>query len=264
MKNGILAFCLLYLFIATVGFADEETRQVQEELRKRNLYFGDIDGRNSPDLGNSLKRYQTRKGFQCTGAIDDTTAASLGIERPRAQASVETVPDIPILKSDRAPELEQTERMALEKLAEQNPDAVATPAPPAEPPSPEQDLSPARITAYVQQYLRDGETPDVASQIRYFSYPVRYFDHGMQGEAFVTRDVRDYVKRWPERKYTLLPPVTFRAAAEEGETIVEFDITYRVEREKSVASGKTRNTWTLRPEGHELKIVAIKEERLRE
>ncbi len=264
MKTGIRAFCLLYLLIATVGFADEEIRQAQEELRKRNLYFGDIDGRNSPDLGNSLKRYQTRKGFQSTGAIDDTTAASLGIERPRAQASVEPLPDIPVLKSDRAPELEESERLALERLAEKNPDAVATPAPPAEPPSPEQNLSPARVTAYVQQYLRDGETPDVAPQTAYFSYPLRYFDHGIRGETFVTRDVHDYVKRWPERKYTLLPPVTFRAAAEEGETIVEFDIKYRVVRGKAVASGKTRNTWTLRPEGNQLKIVAIKEERLRE
>lgn len=262
MKNGIRAFCFFYLFIATAGFADDETRQVQEELRKRNLYFGDIDGRNSPDLGNSIKRYQTRKGFQSTGAIDDTTAASLGIERHLA--SVEALPDIPILKSDRAPDLEQTERLALEKLADQNPDAIATPAPPAEPPSPEQDLSPARVTAYVERYLRDGETQEVAPQTAYFSYPVRYFDDGVKGEDFVARDVRNYVKHWPERKYTLLPPITFRAAAEEGETIVEFDIKYRVQRGKTIASGKTRNTWTLRPEGDELKILAIKEQQLRE
>lgn len=264
MKNGIRILCLLHLLVATVACANEEIRQAQEELRKRNLYFGDIDGRDSPDLGNSLKRYQTRKGFQSTGVVDDTTAASLGIQRQRAQASAATLPDLPILKSDRAPELQQNERMALEKLADQNPDAVPTAAPPAEPPSPEQDLSPARVTAYVQQYLRDGENPEVAPQTAYFSYPVRYFDHGMQGEAFVSRDVRDYVKRWPERKYTLLPPVTFRAAAEEGETTVEFDIEYRVQRGKAVASGKTRNTWTLRPEGDDLKIVAIREERLRE
>lgn len=37
MKYGLRAFCLLYLLLATVGFADEEIRQVQEELRRRNL-----------------------------------------------------------------------------------------------------------------------------------------------------------------------------------------------------------------------------------
>jgi hypothetical protein len=31
-----------------------------------------------------------------------------------------------------------------------------------------------------------------------------------------------------------------------------------------VVTGKTRNTWRVRPEGGELKIVAINEERLRE
>ena len=33
---------------------------------------------------------------------------------------------------------------------------------------------------------------------------------------------------------------------------------------KYAASGRTKNWWTLRPEGDELKIVAIREQRLRE
>ncbi len=264
MKYGIRASCLLTILLASMAFGDQEIRQVQEELRKRNLYFGDIDGQNSPDLGNSLQRYQAHKGFQSTGTIDDTTAASLGIKRSPAQASVESLPNVPILKSDRAPVLQPNERVALEKLAEQNPDAIATPAPPAEPPSPEQEISPARVTAYVERYLRDAETQDVAPQTAYFSYPVRYFSHGLREEAFINRDVSNYVKAWSKRKYTLLAPVSFRAADEAGETVVEFDISYHMTGKRGVASGKTRNTWTIRLEEDELKIVAIKEQHLRE
>ena len=36
--------------------------QVQEELRKRHLFFRDIDGRPSLEYAIALKRYQARQG----------------------------------------------------------------------------------------------------------------------------------------------------------------------------------------------------------
>jgi hypothetical protein len=141
---------------------------------------------------------------------------------------------------------------------------VPTPAPPAEQPPASQSLTPARIEALVQQYLRDGESRDVAAQIAYFEYPVNYFGHGLQDPKFVKKDVADYCKRWPERKYELIEPVTFAAAENENEAVVEFPISFSVRNKKHAAKGKTRNTWTVRAEGDELKIVAIREERLRD
>ena len=211
---------------------------------------------------NSLRCYQTRKGFPVTGKIDDPTAASLQVKLPAgAAASASPLPDVPVLKSDLAPQLAAEDRIAREQAAEKDPDAVPIPSAPAESPSSAQDLNPARVTGLVEEYLRDAETTDIAAQTHYFSYPVNDFDHGSRGAAFVTRDVRDYVKRWPNRKYTLLGPVTFIASANEEETIIEFPITYEVRRGKFFAKGKTRNTWLVRPEGGELKIRAIQEER---
>ncbi len=115
----------------------------------------------------------------------------------------------------------------------------------------------------VENYLRDGETNDIAAQTRHFSFPVNYFMHGMKGPAFVEKDVQTYVDRWPERKYILIQPINFLPAEKEGETTVEFDIAYSVHRAKYSAQGQTRNTWTVRPEGDELKIVAIREQRVR-
>jgi hypothetical protein len=116
----------------------------------------------------------------------------------------------------------------------------------------------------VTDYLRDAETDDVAAQVKYFAYPILYFDHGSVDEEFVLKDVRNYLKRWPQRKYTLSQPVTFFADGREGETNVEFLIAYDVRNASHAASGRTRNWWTLRAEGDELKIVAIREQRLRE
>src|SRR5688500_17498288 len=42
--------------------AQDEVRCVQEELRRRSLYFGNVDGRESAELADATRRYQRRKG----------------------------------------------------------------------------------------------------------------------------------------------------------------------------------------------------------
>jgi peptidoglycan hydrolase-like protein with peptidoglycan-binding domain len=259
-------FCLL-LSISSLARADETVRQVQEELRKRNLYFGNIDGQTSPVLVDALKRYQTRKGFTVSGKVDADTATSLHIQATTVTATA-TLPDMPVLKSDIESALPESQRLALQKEAEEKPDLTPSPPPPAESPAPGQDLTPDRVNKFVQDYLRDAETDNVAAQVKYYAFPVRYFDHGTVPQQFVTDDTGSYVKRWPERKYTLSGPVTFFASGKEGETEVEFTIGFELRNAartaKNRAVGKTKNWWTIRAQGDELKIVAIQEARIRE
>ncbi|HEX8897177.1 MAG TPA: hypothetical protein VF751_00640, partial [Chthoniobacterales bacterium] len=81
-------------------------------------------------------------------------------------------------------------------------------------------------------------------------------------------DTSNYVKRWPERKYTLTGPVAFFASEADGETNVEFTIAFDLRStsrsSKNKAAGRTKNWWSLKGTGDELKIVAIKEARIRE
>lgn len=259
-------FCLL-ISISSFARADETVRQVQEELRKRNLYFGNIDGQASPVLVDALKRYQTRKGFAVTGKVDPDTATSLHVQAAPATATA-TMPDMPVLKSDTESALTESQRLALQREAEDKLDLTPTPPPPAESPAPGQDITPGRVNKFVQDYLRDAETDNVAAQVKYYAFPVRYFDHGSVSEPFVTQDTSNYLKRWPERKYTLAEPVKFFASAKEGETEVEFTIAFElrsaVRTTKNRAAGRTKNWWTLQGNGEELKIVAIREARIRE
>ena len=264
----VLGCCLVLLF-ATPGAlrADEIVRQVQEELRKRNLYFGNIDGEESPELAGALKRYQKRKGFAVTGSVNEETATSLHIQAATV-ASTAVLPDGPVLKSDVASALPESQQLALQREAEEKIDLDPSPPPPAESPGPGQDVNPERVNKLVQDYLRDGETEDVEAQVKYFSFPVQYFDHGSVSEEFVARDTRKYVQRWPERKYALAGPVSFFASDSEGETNIEFTISFELQskgrKNKNRAVGRTKNWWTVRDEGGDLKIVAIREERLRE
>ena len=259
--------CLLLSLPAPVR-ADEAVRQVQEELRKRNLYFGNIDGQSSPVLIDALKRYQARKGFPVTGKVDRDTATSLHIQPEVATVAAATLPDMPVLKSDTESALPKSQRLALQREAEEKPDATPTPPPPAESPAPGQDLTPERVNKFVQDYLRDGESSDVATQVKYYAFPVRYFDHGLVSEQFVSRDTTNYVKRWPERRYTLTGPVNFFASANDAETEVEFTISFELRspqrKTKNRAVGRTKNWWTIHAVGDELKIVAIREARVRE
>jgi len=247
--------------------ADETVRQVQEELRKRNLYFGNIDGQESPELAGALKRYQKRKGFAVTGHVNEETATSPHVQTATV-ASTTTLPDGPVLKSDTASALPESQRLALQREAEEKPDLEPSPPPPAESPGPGQDLNPEQVNKLVQDYLRDAEAQDVPTQVKYYAFPVHYFDHGVVSEKFVADDTGRYVNRWPERKYTLMEPVNFLASDNEGETNIEFTIAFELQnkarKNKTRASGRTKNWWTVRAEGGDLKIVAIREQRLRE
>ena len=266
MRRFLTSLLVLVLSLASLARADETVRQIQEELRKRNLYFGNIDGQSSPILTDALKRYQARKGFAVTGKVDRNTASSLHVQASTI-ASAPPLPDEPVLKSDTASALPESQRLALQREAEEKSDLTPTPPPPAESPAPGQDLTPERVTKFVQDYLRDAETQDVPKQVNYFAFPVRYFDHGNVSQEFVTQDTSNYVKRWPERKYTLIGPVAFFASDSEAETNVEFTISFDLRSsrsKKNKAVGRTRNWWTLRTTGDELKIVAIREARIRE
>jgi peptidoglycan hydrolase-like protein with peptidoglycan-binding domain len=77
----LLAFAFQLLLTATV-FAHDDVRKVQEELRKRHLFFGSINGQTSTALTAAIVSYQAKKGFPRTGLIDSQTLESLGLVRP--------------------------------------------------------------------------------------------------------------------------------------------------------------------------------------
>ena len=265
MRKHLCFATILLAASAPMLLADEGIRQVQEELRKRNLYFGNVDGQSTSDLANAVKLYQARKGFQVTGEIDSETATSLNI-RAAALATKKQggLPDLPVLKSDAAREISEAQRIALQGQPEVGGDSSRNAIPPAESPAPSQNVPPERINEFVDDYLRDAQSDDVAAQVNYYSYPVEYFDHGSVPRDFVERDTRNYVKRWPERKYMLTESPTFAASGNDTDTVVEFTIVFSVRSGKQAATGRTRNVWRIRPEGGKLKIVAIREQRLRE
>src|SRR3712207_9005549 len=81
MNRTTLSALLLVIFLASPArlLRAQDLRSLQEELRRRSLYFGDVNGLNSPELQEATRRYQQRKGFAATGRPDRETLKSLGL-----------------------------------------------------------------------------------------------------------------------------------------------------------------------------------------
>lgn len=293
--------------------ADDIVRRAQEELRKRNLYFGDIDGVPNRGTIGALRRYQERKRLNVTGEVDSETLRSLGIPSPQsddASAPIEPDPwpDLPVLRSDQARRPPTPPPLAGEPvLAEEvaappaaNPKWATGPngGPPALPPAAttpvgpgaaaggggaDSRVTPARVVAdpdagpaigaltpdlaraFIESYLRDGATNDIRAEMSYYADEVDYFNKGPAGREYIRRDVSNYYKRWPERSYEIVGPVTATPGTRPGETAVRFQVRFRCRgRGGASAAGRTDNVFTL--QGHqpgEVRIVAMKEQRVR-
>jgi peptidoglycan hydrolase-like protein with peptidoglycan-binding domain len=119
----LLAFSVLVAFMAPVSaWADDDVRRIQEALRKRHLYFGELDGRNSNETIGAIRRFQQRQGLPPTGEATPPTLTSLGIAKP-ARGGIDW-PDGPILKGDAAIAATTTPQAGLTERLEQSPSPV--------------------------------------------------------------------------------------------------------------------------------------------
>ena len=246
-KNSVFLSLLLAIFLGHIARGDEITRQVQEELRKRHLFFRDIDGRTSLDYALAIKRYQQRQGFGQTGVADEMTLYSLGIGEPAPPAEGATdLPDVPVLKSDAA--LPETKPL---------PPPVPTKALTAG------DVAKAEISNFLRRYFAACQSANPQDELAFYADRVDYFDHGAVDKAYIQNELAVYNQRWPNRKYSLGD--SLRVIKGGNNTIAKFRVAFTVANEPRDrnASGRTDDTISLIKRGDSLQIVSIKEARVR-
>ena len=227
--------------------ANEETRQVQEELRKRHLFFREIDGRPSAEFALAIKRYQQRMGFAQTGVADEVTLYSLGIGEPASPAEgAPSLPDMPVLKSDAGVPETKT----------------------AAPPTPTKaqnagDVAKAEIRAFLGRYFDACASPNPDDELAFYADRVEYFDHGAVDKSYIRNELAVYDQRWPNRKYTLGD--SLRVVRTGNNTVAKIRVAFDVAnlQHNRKARGRTDNTFNLAKRGDSLEIVSIKEARVR-
>ena len=245
--KSTLLFLLFVIASASIAPADEQTRQVQEELRKRHLFFRDIDGKPSLEYAIALKRYQARQGFAASGVPDEITLYSLGIGVPtKSSATASELPNVPVLKSD----------AALPELRPQ----------PAPIPTKDQkagDVSKAEIKDFLQRYFNACESASPEDELAFYADRVAYYDHGAVDKSYIQNELAVYNQRWPSRKYTM--GNSLRVVRTGNHTVAKVRVAFQLANpaHNRRASGRTDDTFNLVKNGDSVEIVSVKEARVR-
>ncbi len=148
MKRILPFFCAL-VAAGTLAFGDDQTRNVQSELKNQGFYYGEVDGKSGPELSAALRRYQIRNGLEVSGDLNKETLAALGLgpaapQKPAAEdqpvhqvnppPASQTKPHAPVNIRRDAPQAEDGDRPVQEEPMRpprgmRNPSVVPPPAP---------------------------------------------------------------------------------------------------------------------------------------
>ncbi len=282
MKGIIITLLLL----ASYAHADEQVRAVQEELRRRNIYFGDIDGQKTPELEKATIRYQKRKGFSANGTEDHDTLRSLGL-LPRSSNEVPPKelewPAEPVLKSDtkidvaaEAQQISAETGVAPESIApaevlkafasktSRTPSLIAktsgnTPVTSGS----AQLLGPEELSKFVTGYMDAVSHNDIRRELEFYGDRVNYYANGAVDRRIIERIVQRYYQHWPSRKYAIARTMNVGRVSSRGEIVMTFLVDFTLKNHGKVVKGQTENRITINAATSDPRIVAIEEYRVR-
>ncbi len=252
------------MMLIPIALADDLTREAQEQLRGKGFYAGPLDGNAGAEFTAALRRYQIWHGLPVTGVLDMATAKVFDDENGSLRSNdLQASPDSskPVFRGDAVdnnppPEATPASSPAAGGRSIPLPSPVDTPSFEASSP-----LTTERVQKFIAEYLITGGSNDIDAQMRYFAFPLEYFEHGRVNEKFVRKDTAGYVRRWPARHYMLTDPVKVTLTSVDTAT-AEFIIAFSVQKGNRRASGRTSNRVLVRNANGTLQIIGIHERRL--
>jgi peptidoglycan hydrolase-like protein with peptidoglycan-binding domain len=286
----VVALALLaFLFPSPLLRAQDEVRSVQEELRRRSLYFGNVDGRESAELAEATRRYQRRKGFAATGKPDRDTLRSLGLlphspdEPPPKELNW---PAEPVLKSDVkidpvavAQTLSEETGIAPasvvpDKVTRRRGDLSRPRARPPEDPASARSVSrrsatsspfitPQNLTGFIGEYLAAMGSNDVKNQLKFYADKVNYYHNGTIDRRIIEQTLRRYHARWPNRRYTTGAAISYSRNDRRGEIMMIFRVNFTLKDGRRTVSGQTDNRFRISAATVDPRIISIEEKRVR-
>jgi peptidoglycan hydrolase-like protein with peptidoglycan-binding domain len=300
MRLRLISFAIIAA--SATAQADETVRATQEELRRRNTYFGDVDGRESPELAEAVKRYQRRKGFSASGEIDDQTKRSLGLaERKPGEPPPKELewPEVPVLRSDikidpvgeskvvaeeggvapasvMPPQIaEKAIRESKRASSRTRTSALAQSSTVQSASKPDsggarssilrydQQVDAQDISQFVAHFLKTAAQNKLPAELCFYADRVRYYQNGVLDRRIVERTLRDYYLRWPKRHYYLAGPINYVPDPKHGTIVVVCPVRFELKNGSQKVKGAVENRITIFGATSAPRIVAIEERRLR-
>jgi peptidoglycan hydrolase-like protein with peptidoglycan-binding domain len=271
--------------------AQDDLRSVQEELRRRSLYFGDVNGRDSTELQEATKRYQQRKGFTATGKPDRETLKSLGLvpRSPNEPPPQELAwPQEPVLPSDAkidpaavavalneetgiAPAAVVTKKQARRatsaaakrRAASPTASNVAPVVDPKQKPKNSPVITPPELAKFASDYFMVMGSNDITRQLKFYADNVKYYQNGLVDRRIVEQTLRRYQARWPNRRYTMGKEVRYSRINAKGEIVMAFPVSFELRDGRRTVKGQTENMLAISAGTADPRIVSISEQRIR-
>ena len=287
---------LLVLFSSAAVRADEQVRSTQEELRRRNIFFGDVDGRQSREFEEALKRYQSKKGLAATGKRDRETLRSLGLaarEQGEPLPKALEWPEEPVLKSDvkldvigTAEEISTSTGVSLSSLVPDRsvsgprgrradrrrgtaPDSSSARTSAASA-AQGAGFSPGQsgklqgeLTAYLRKYLQAMGRNRLEDELHFYADRVDYLGNGPVDRRIIEQSLRKYYQRWPSRHYTQIGGINYRAIPSRAEIVATFQTQFSLSNGKARVGGVTASQVVINAATSDPRIVSITEQRIR-
>jgi peptidoglycan hydrolase-like protein with peptidoglycan-binding domain len=80
---------------ASSAWADDLTLAVQQRLKDRGFYYGQVDGQGGSETSAAIRRYQIRYGLKVSGELNQETLSSLGLSANNLSAAPSATPRVP-------------------------------------------------------------------------------------------------------------------------------------------------------------------------
>jgi hypothetical protein len=290
-RSSILLPFVVLLLCAGAVRAQDDLRSVQEELRRRSLYFGDVNGRDSAELQEATKRYQKRKGFAATGKPDRETLKSLGLvprspnEPPPQELawpaetvlpSDEKINPVAVAKSLQAetgiapdavmaketPGRSSRQRKRISNANPTVPAPVTAPATGGRRTSPA--LAPTDLSRFVGEYFAAMASNDITRQLKFYADNVDYYRNGKIDRRIIEQTLRRYQARWPTRRYTMGQEIKYSAITSNGEIVLTFPVSFTLRDGRRTVKGWTHNRLSISAATLDPRIASIGEQRIRQ
>jgi N-acetylmuramoyl-L-alanine amidase len=120
-------------------------------------------------------------------------------------------------------------------------------------------ISTAEAGKFVKEYYAALSRSDIPAALTKFSESVNYREDRQRDRAFIEKDLREYVVRWPI--LNLKPEAIAVSTNDDGATTITFNLVYSVGNDttKRSASGHSTNTWIVRHMKSEIQIISQRE-----
>jgi N-acetylmuramoyl-L-alanine amidase len=120
-------------------------------------------------------------------------------------------------------------------------------------------ISTAEARKFVKEYYAALSCADIPGALAKFSKSVNYREDRQRDQAFIEKDLREYIARWPT--LNLEPEAMAVSTQNDGTTTVTFNLVYSVRNDttKRSASGHSTNTWIVRRVNGEIQIISQRE-----